>query len=503
MKKYKNILCLIIALAMILSLISCSNKPAGTTTSQNSSKDDTSSTVSDSTSDGSSSESSDNSSSDILSDVLGNSSLKDWFNSSSKVWREPYKEEVKVKIVDEDGKFDYKLTKWDGPAGYVIVVPDGNSELSKVAANLQNFFLTKYNMQLDVVSDKTFVAAKEILIGNTNRAESKNTLKENEVEVKISNKKLVFAGGHNVTVKTGVERFIRLAPEKGVATTFKVATDFKTTALSGYKYIWGDEFEGDDVDFTKWKLHAVMEGTTKAQLSYDRDVIRVEDGRLKLEARRFYNPDRAGTEYKIPVGVSSQDNMNFTYGYCEIRCRLPMFAGVWPGWWTRSTDVLKGYRSQEFMAEVDMFEIFGTGDVIPGIIKIYPDHTDAYWVTHRPRNVWTYDDTDTAIYEYHTYGWEWTPEKMVMYVDGIAYQTFDLSDNFDDKSDMSGFHDPEYMIFTNHVITDDSWQSGPLLENSHSKLPACFYIDYFRLYQKDGEGEFYTADTPHTYPDRK
>lgn len=29
-----------------------------------------------------------------------------------------------------------------------------------------------------------------------------------------------------------------------------------------------------------------------------------------------------------------------------------------------------------------------------------------------------------------------------MYIDGECYMTFDLTENFDGKSDMKGFHDP-------------------------------------------------------------
>ena len=60
---------------------------------------------------------------------------------------------------------------------------------------------------------------------------------------------------------------------------------------------------------------------------------------------------------------------------------------------------------------------------------------------------------------------------------------------------MDAFHNPMFIMFNNHLISDTSWQPGPIIEECLNGLPGKYYIDYFRLYQKSDVGELYTNET--------
>ncbi len=429
--------------------------------------------------------------------------------------RPAYKEEAgNEKPVDTDGVFEYKTVNWDGPAGYVIVVPAGNAAARKTATALQDYYKKSANVTLSIVTDSTSETAKEILIGKTKRSQSNKNLGEGEIKVSVSGKKLVFDGGHDVTIDSAVHKFIRTAPAKNKANTFEVKTDFSTTTfLSGYKYVWGDEFEAEEVDMTKWGFEETMTGTTKGETSYDRDVIDTADGRLKLRGIRYFNPEREGTQYKMPYGTTTRYHMNFTYGYAEIRARMPFFSGMWPSFWSKTgDDVAKKYgvtRTSHYYVEFDVLEVPGRENGTGGanIHRWYNESSGPCSKCNsaefkRHVSGWKYEgtgfqltDLETRNQQYHTYGWEWDKNVVKMYFDGEVYVTFDTSKSADFCKDMTGFSDPAYVIFNNHLTANDSTgTSSGYIEDSLDDLPGEYFIDYFRLYQKSN-GKIWLDDT--------
>lgn len=424
--------------------------------------------------------------------------------------RQPFEQPDDTVYVDTDGQFDYDKVKWDGPDGYKIVIPAGNTATKKTATLLQEYYKA-LGVNLSVVTDATAALDKEILIGTTNRSESVKDMPEAELSVSVSGKKLVFSAGHDVTVDSAVKKYIRLAPEKNEAFTFKIKTDFVSTYDTDYKYVWGDEFEGNGVDFTKWDYITKMVGNEVVELSYEKNVVDVADGRLKLHALSYFNNDKEGVEYRIPGSVITQNKMNYVYGYLEIRSRVPYSPGVWASFWTQSTDKLKGTRNYDYMLEVDIYEIFRTYGKHPNLIHWYtkefdynkryePNKTPGVSVSHAVYpvganpDVYWFEPSASLNYEYHTYGYLWTPTEIKMYVDGECHVTYDITKAFIDKhQDLSSYHDPQHVIFNNHVFYPGVSTACVSIQLHPESLPACHYIDYIRLYQKPNQGELYTA----------
>ena len=186
--------------------------------------------------------------------------------------RPPYVDESAVEVVDyedNDHLFDYKTEKWDGPEGYTIVVPQGNSEAMNSAKYLQKYFKDAFGVSLAIATDATEVQDKEILIGKTNREASNTTMAEAEMKVSLKGKTLVFDGGHDVTVDSAVKKFTRVTTNVNEAATFSLTTDFESTLdnkyegqYAGYKYVWGEEFEGEGIGSSWFQLIAKMAGSS-------------------------------------------------------------------------------------------------------------------------------------------------------------------------------------------------------------------------------------------------
>ncbi len=411
--------------------------------------------------------------------------------------RTPYIDESAYS--DTDHLFQYSKSSWSGPEGYVIIVPKDDAKALATAELLQAYY-KELGLEIPIKDDSESESSKEILIGNTSRAESDNSLAENRLNVSIKNNKLVFDGGHSVTVDSAVKKFIRLAPKKDEAYIFDLTTDFKSSLsgeLEGYKYVWGDEFEGQGLDDRNWTLAVNMKGSRQVELSKDKNVVDVNDGRLKLHALSYFNNDRQGTQYRVPYSVVTQKKMNYVYGYAEVRSRIPYKTGCWPSFWTRSTDYLQGYRNYDYMVEVDIYEIFRTTHAYATLHKWYrgggsTNTANGYVATNPNRHVFEY--TPSLTFEYHTYGYEWTPTQIKMSVDGEVFCTFDITKSFDDNPDQSGFHDPQYLIFNNHLFHPEVSTACTSITAAPDSLPAAHYVDYIRLYQKDGVGKLYTAD---------
>ncbi len=418
---------------------------------------------------------------------------------------------------DTDGDFEYKEVDWEGPAGYVIVVPAGNSEAKASAETLQRYFTDFAGVTLSIVTDNTAVKDKEILVGKTSRYESDNTLAENKLKVSVVEKKLVFDGGHDVTVDSAVKKFTNLTYQEGKAYTFAVDTDFYSTlkieGMEDYVYVWGDEFEEatyDDINWSKWGLQESMSGTTNIMISTDRSVIDIGKGRLQLYAINYYNIENSQYRYVVPWAVSTNQTMNYVYGYAEIRAKVPYLKGVWPSWWGNSNaGTGKCSVISEYFTEVDIFEIFGSDDqVAPNLHKWYKDldyaatynlednvqHTSAG--TDNNYNFKKYQDIANLSNEYHTYGFYWTPKEMSMYVDGTKYQSYDITKSWDEYDNMKGFNDPMMLMFNCHVMDESSSFAANSITENVDVLPAEYFIDYFRIYQKPGEGKVYTNTTP-------
>lgn len=386
---------------------------------------------------------------------------------------------------------------WSGPNGYTIVIPaDSDEHIQAAAERLQNYFKGKSNVVLPIVTDAQKETAKEILVGKTNRSASNKDMATNAFSVTVKGDKLVVEGGHYLSVDRAVYQFTKQNQTLDGIYEFGGTFDLELTKLGKYQYVWGDEFDTDTLDPTKWELGDNMDGYPDMIRIDDPEIIRVEDSLLRLTAKRWYDPSNSLVQYATTYSVRTKHAMSYQYGYLEMRARVPYKHGAWPSFWLVSNGAIGQREDAKCFTEVDVFEVFSsTNTAVPNLHKwFYNGPHTAYAENTDLNKSYKFINTDGLSDEYHIYGFEWTDKEMSMYIDGTKYMTYDLSFDYDGNGEQEAFHDPLYIILNNHLFTERAWWCPNGYAVYTSDLPIEYDIDWIRLYQQPGVGALNLAE---------
>lgn len=246
-----------------------------------------------------------------------------------------------------------------------------------------------------------------------------------------------------------------------------------------------DEFNGTAVDDAKWQVcgkDGVYWGGTPGFTGrgypstrydtgweYSPDNVRVESGMLKITTKYdptyawVNNPNNYNFEFTTG-GVWSKNQ--FTRGYMEIRCKLPV------------TDSTGAFWTTGNQAELDVFEATG----LSGTRKNLLWSTIHDWAIPAPNKVWT--DTNSLSFDFsdgfHTYSADWDETSVKIYADGqLIHQT---TRGF--VENITGDYDSDRWPMTGgqHVWADS--EIFPWWGQSTTNMPADFEVDYIRVWQK-------------------
>lgn len=173
--------------------------------------------------------------------------------------------------------------------------------------------------------------------------------------------------------------------------------------------------------------------------------------------------------------VETNSSYNVQYGYIESRIKLPYGYGLWPAFWTF---LGSGITNNNNADEIDIFEM--VGDLPPTTMStnIHMSYCNCQnYSCGLCNNLYEQEcpnvscnglfvDIPNYANLYHTFAVEWSPSKIIWYVDGIAVRNFPNP----------GIVDPVRIIL-NLAVT--SWK----LPNSTTPFPSMMYIDYLKVYQ--------------------
>ncbi len=249
-------------------------------------------------------------------------------------------------------------------------------------------------------------------------------------------------------------------------TALAMTGGFASLAAEGYQQVFADEFEGATLNRAAWTTTMAFIGRAGARhhnysyLSYatDEDVI-VSGGtlRLRTDAVPIDGIDPVGSFAFTEGFVSTDERFSFTYGYVEVRAKMPGGKGIWPTIWLMPVD-------HSWPPEFDIAEYYGT-----------PQHIRFGLATGTMRDV-RWDDAlffDPSVEtDWHTYGLLWEPGHAVFLLDGEV------------KLEVWGAQvpaKPMYVVLNNGV----SSRFGPSGEPDGSTIfPNFLEIDYVRVYQR-------------------
>ena len=264
-----------------------------------------------------------------------------------------------------------------------------------------------------------------------------------------------------------------------------LAQDFPANPLEkeGYRLIFNDEFDGTEIDRTKWVpeyLPSWSNDRDKRNAIYD-----MKDGILSLRIDKkgpwkkgefcctgFMSASRTGLHRfdpkRKPVHfVKTEAPQINQYGYYEMRAKMQPGGGVHCAWW------LVGFQdTPDQSCEIDIFEILGKEvDRIWSTVHAWKDasityHTECPWFANKKLGE-----------EFHNYGFDWTPEGVTVYVDGIRTMSHKAVIPYPLIQIIS--------LYDNRRATEKDW-TGPF--DSSTPYPKRFDIDYIRMYKKIPEG---------------
>jgi hypothetical protein len=240
--------------------------------------------------------------------------------------------------------------------------------------------------------------------------------------------------------------------------------------LPSYQFVWSDEFDGSEIDYSKW-THEVGDSWYNNEIqSYtarpDNSV--VENGNLVIIARE----EQYGPNYYTSARLRSLGKADFKYGRLAARIKLPKGKGIWPAFWMLPTYQL--YGGWPDSGEIDIMEAINQMDRIYGTMHF----SDAQH--QRVSSGGSYYANGLCFAnDFHVYAIEWDPNEIRWYVDDIKY--------FSETRWTSGTNpypapfDEQFHFILNVAIGGD-WAGPP---DETTVFPQRMLVDWVRVYQKN------------------
>jgi beta-glucanase (GH16 family) len=225
----------------------------------------------------------------------------------------------------------------------------------------------------------------------------------------------------------------------------------------GWKLAFHDEFDGKALDLDKWNLTDPWGRERNHELqAYVTNAFEVKGGILRIRAENgeaFYS----GKQRSFTSGMmSTYRKFNQQYGRFEIRCRVPKGKGLWPAFWLLPEPL-------GWPPEIDVLETLGHE---PNKIYMTQHFQDEQRQHKSDGGSWTGPDFSA---DFHEFAVEWSPERMVWFVDGV--------ERF--RSEKSVPRSKMYLL-VNLAIGGD-WPGAP---DEATHFPAAFEVDYVRVYER-------------------
>lgn len=241
-----------------------------------------------------------------------------------------------------------------------------------------------------------------------------------------------------------------------------------------FTLVFSDEFDGPALDKGRWTTCYWWDDGGCTNLS-SRNVnwylpgnVSIEKGRLVLTAR----PERVrgwrGKRFDYTSGMvttgryyaerKSDVRFEATYGFFEIRARIPAGQGLWPAFWMLPS-------SHDSLPEIDIMEVLGHA---PSLLELHYHYENK---RGDKRSVAKEVATRDLSRGWHVYGLDWSADRIVWYLDGREVWRFSDPEVIPDE--------PMYLLV--NLAVGGKWPGNP---DATTRFPARFEIDYVRAWQR-------------------
>lgn len=291
------------------------------------------------------------------------------------------------------------------------------------------------------------------------------------VEVQIGTQTAIFYSTiTNYTVKD-IADYYWYHNEGNFASGNEVPEDKRTVTLDGVErqLVWNQEFNTNGVlEGLSTKTTTMNDDTGVIKVSEREENLCVKDGNLVMNV----TDNKDGT-FTTSKSLTTNGIMSFKYGYVEMRAKLPFYMYSWPSFWMQPD---KNLQQSQYIGEIDIVEVYYDTRLFDFVLHKWYNGFDAVASTKKEHIF----DSNAVASEYHTYGLEWTPEYLQLYVDGVKSVRMDITEDGEYSQEALGmdcFHDYYYLCLNNWI------QINYADSIDLSTQEFTYYVDYIRLYQ--------------------
>jgi beta-glucanase (GH16 family) len=258
-----------------------------------------------------------------------------------------------------------------------------------------------------------------------------------------------------------------------------------TTPFRQWVQVWGDEFDGSDLDYTKWE----KEENNYGGGNFERQAYRtdskycvVKDGLLNINVYRDAHTTSDGkTQPYSSARIRSQKRGEWQFGRFEIRAKMPLGEGIWPAVWMLPTE--SKYGGWAAGGEIDIIESRGSAvHETTGAL-----HFGGPW----PRNTYlahayTFPKKNAAE-DFHVYTLEWNRDEIKWLVDGDLCKRRTKNEWFSEaaRQNSSAPYDQPFHLILNVAVDGRFFEKTKQRADNlpATAFPQTLQVDYVRVYQ--------------------
>lgn len=252
------------------------------------------------------------------------------------------------------------------------------------------------------------------------------------------------------------------------------ASAARDAALSGWKLVWHDEFDGPRgalPSAERWLFETGGHGFGNNQLEFN--TARAEnasldgEGKLVISARR---EDYMGKRY-TSARLKTQGKFARAYGRYEARMQLPRGQGIWPAFWMLGSDIDRA--SWPACGEIDVMENIGREPSrVHGTL-----HGPGYAGGESIGAAYDLPANEAFANGFHLFAIEWEVNVVRWYVDGKLYQTRAPRDL---PAGAKWVYDHPFFLLLNLAV-GGQWPGNP---DDTTTFPQRLTVDYVRVYER-------------------
>ncbi len=289
--------------------------------------------------------------------------------------------------------------------------------------------------------------------------------------------------------------------------TITTKEEGKTGTENTWNIVWSDEFNGTELDTTKWSYMIGTGsnyagdgwGNNEQQYYTDGGNAEVTEGNLVITAKK---EEMGGKDYTSARLWTMDDSANpggektgkFTKTYGRIESRIKIknqadnMAGIWPAFWMMPA--YDEYGTWACSGELDIMEARGSNkNSVDGTIHYgsqWPNNKSNGGSLNKPTAIEGSEWADFSYADYHTYAVEWIPGEIRWYVDDVLYYRtsnwYSVGNGNAANYTYPAPFDQDFYILLNLAV-GGNYDNNNLDKNLEE---AKMYVDYVRVYDLDG-----------------